>query len=133
MLYFLDTNIVIYAVEGQPAFQQRARNHIARLEGAGHGFVVSELTSTECLVFPFRTGNGPVLLDYHRFFLGPHLTKVPLTAAVHLRAAMIRAVHNHGLADSLHLATAVEFRIERFLTNDQNISGFPDVTVELLP
>lgn len=44
MLYFLDTNIVIYAVEGLPAFQQRARNHIAALESAGHRFVVSDLT-----------------------------------------------------------------------------------------
>jgi hypothetical protein len=32
MLYYLDTNIVIYATEGQLAFQQRARNHIAALE-----------------------------------------------------------------------------------------------------
>jgi hypothetical protein len=31
MLYYLDTNIVIYAVEGQPALRQRARNHLAAL------------------------------------------------------------------------------------------------------
>jgi predicted nucleic acid-binding protein len=133
MLYYLDTNIAIYAVEGQPALQLRARNHIANLENAGHRFVVSELTWTECLVFPLRTGNGP-LLDYHRFFLGPHLTTVPLTAGVHhQRAAMIRGAHHHGLADSLHLAVAVENRFDRFLTNDQSLAGFPDVTVELLP
>jgi len=80
MLYYLDSNVVIYALEGQPALQQRARNHIAALEAAGHQFVVSELTWTECLVLPLRTGNGPLLLDYHRFFLGPHLTRVPLRA-----------------------------------------------------
>jgi predicted nucleic acid-binding protein len=50
MLYYLDINIVIYAVEGQQTFQQRARNHIAALELAGHRFVVSELTWTECLI-----------------------------------------------------------------------------------
>jgi predicted nucleic acid-binding protein len=133
MLYYLDTNIVIYAVEGQPALRQRARSHIAALEGAGHRFVVSELTWTECLVFPLRTGNGALLLDFHRFFLGPHLTTVRLTAAIHHRAALIRGTHNYGLADSLHLAVAVEYRFDRFLTNDQNLAGFPDVTVELLP
>src|SRR5437870_13721584 len=110
MLYYLDSNIVIYAVEGQPALQQRARNHIAALEAAGHRFVVSELTWTECLVFPLRTGNGPLLLDYHRYFLGPHLDTVPLTSAIHHRAAMIRGIYKYGLADSLHLATAVENR-----------------------
>ena len=35
MLYYLDTNIVIYAVEGQPPFQQRAANRVAALENAG--------------------------------------------------------------------------------------------------
>jgi predicted nucleic acid-binding protein len=133
MLYYLDTNVVIYAVEGQPALRQRARSHIAALENAGHRFVVSDLAWTECLVFPLRTGNGPLLLDYHSFFLGPHLTTVPLTPAAHLRAAMIRGTYNHGLADSLHLAVAVEYRLDRFLTNDQNLAGFSDVTVELLP
>ena len=42
MLYFIDTNIVIYAIEGQPALQQRARNHIAGLEAAGNQFLVSD-------------------------------------------------------------------------------------------
>lgn len=133
MLYYLDTNIVIYAVEGEPALQQRARNYIAALEAAGHRFGVGQLSWTECLVFPLRTDNGPLLLDYHRFFLGPHLATVPLTAAVHHRAAMIRGTHNLGLADSLHLAVAVEYRFDRFLTNDQNLAEFPDVRVELLP
>ena len=113
--------------------QQRARNHIAALERAGHRFGVSQLTWTECLVIPLRTGNGALLLEYHRFFLGPHLATVPLTAATLQRAGLIRGVHNHGLADSLHLATAVEYRFDRFLTNDQNLAGFPDVAVELLP
>jgi hypothetical protein len=27
MLYYLDSNIVIYAVGGQPPLQQRSRNH----------------------------------------------------------------------------------------------------------
>jgi predicted nucleic acid-binding protein len=133
MWYYLDTDVIIYAVEGQPAFQQRARNHIAALQNAGHRFLVSELTWTECLVAPLRTGNGPLLLDYHRFLLGPLLTTVPLTAGVHHRAAMIRGTHNHGLADSLHLAVGVEYRADRFLTNDQNLAGFPVLTVELLP
>jgi hypothetical protein len=31
MLYYLDTVIVIYAVEGNPADQQRALNHLAAL------------------------------------------------------------------------------------------------------
>jgi predicted nucleic acid-binding protein len=133
MLYYLDTNIVIYAVEGQPAFQQRARNRIASLEGAGHRFVVSDLTWTECLVLPYRNGDGPLILDYQRFFLGTHITTVSLTAAIHQRAARIRGTHRYGLADSVHLATAVEYRLDRFLTHDNRLAAFTDISVEILP
>jgi predicted nucleic acid-binding protein len=80
-----------------------------------------------------RIGNGPLLLDYERFFSGPHLTCVSLSAAAHHRAARIRATHNYGLADSLHLAIAVENRLDRFLTNDNRLVGFPDIAVEMLP
>jgi hypothetical protein len=58
MLYYLDTVIVIYAVEGNPADQQRALNHLAGLELAGHQFSISELTLTECLV-PIPTDTVP--------------------------------------------------------------------------
>ena len=133
MLYYLDTNIVIYAVEGQQAFQQRARNHIAGLENAGHRFAISELTWTECLVWPYRIGNGPLLLDYERFFVGPRLAALSLSASSFHRAATIRGTHNYSLADSLHLATAVENGIDRFLTNDNRLAGFPGIPVEILP
>jgi hypothetical protein len=46
VLYYLDTVIVIYAVEGNPVDQQRALNHLAALEQAGHRFVISEMTRT---------------------------------------------------------------------------------------
>jgi predicted nucleic acid-binding protein len=133
MLYYLDTNIVIYAVEGQPPFQQRARNHVAALENAGHRFVVGELTCTECLVQPLRAGDAALLLDYEQFFSGSHLTTIPLTPRVHRRAAMIRGAYRYRLADAWHLAVAVEQRIDRFLTNDNRLAAFPDIFVEVLP
>lgn len=124
---------MIYAVEGPQPFQQRARNHIAALENAGHLFVISELVWTECLVWPFRAADGPLLLEYHRFLTAPQLARVPLTAAAHERAAMIRGIHHHGLADSLHLAAAIEARADRFLTNDNRLAAFSDLAVEVLP
>ena len=90
MLYYLDTVVVIYAVEGNPADQQRALNHLAMLEQAGHRFAISELTHTECLVPVFGLGGGQRLSDFFRFFHGPNLRTLGLTAAIHVRAAAIR-------------------------------------------
>ena len=144
MLYYLDTVIVIYAVEGNPADQQRALNHLAALEQAGHRFAISELTRTETLILPFQPGNGQLLQDFFRFFHGPNLRTLGLTAAMHVRASAIRGGYTYpaippaqpkryGLADSLHLAAAIEWGCDVFLTNDNQLANFPDITVEELP
>ena len=73
MLYYLDTVIVIYAVEGRPADQQRTINHLAALEQAGHRFVVSEFSRTECLVPLFDVSEAQRLSHFYRFFHSPSL------------------------------------------------------------
>jgi uncharacterized protein len=89
-------------------------------------------------------GAGQLLSDFFRFFHGPNIRTVPLTAAAHARAAAIRGSHHYpaspgvqpkryGLADSLHLAAAIESGCDIFLTNDNQLSNFPDITVEELP
>lgn len=139
MLFYLDTCIIIYAVEGQPPFRQRAQTHVAALEAAGHSFIISELTRTECLVKPLSAADGNLLLEYAKFFVGPNLATVSLTAAIHQRAALIRGSYrystnkSYGLADALHLAAAIEYRCEHFLTNDLRLNAFPDLIVDVLP
>ncbi len=144
MLYYLDTVIVIYAVEGNPANQQRASNHLAALEQAGHRFAINELTLTECLVPVLGPGDGQRLSDFFRFFNGPNLRTLGLTAGTYTRASVFRGGHTYqaippaqpkryGLADALHLATAIEFGCDVFLTNDNQLANFPDITVEELP
>lgn len=143
MLYYLDTVIVIYAVEGNPADQQRALNHLALLEQAGHEFAVSDLTRTECLVPVLGAGAGQRLSDFLRFFHGPNLRTLGLTSATYTRASSIRGGHTYpaippaqpkryGLADALHLAAAIESGCDVFLTNDNQLTDFPDITVEEL-
>jgi predicted nucleic acid-binding protein len=39
----------------------------------------------------------------------------------------------YGLANAFHLAAAVEFGCDVFLTNDNQLANFPDITVEVLP
>ena len=78
------------------------------------------------------------------FFHEPNLRTLSLTAAMHVRASAIRGGHTYaatppaqpkryGLADALHLAAAIEFGRDVFLTNDNQLATFPDITVEELP
>jgi predicted nucleic acid-binding protein len=136
--------IVIYAVEGNPVDQQRALNHLTALEQAGHRFAISELTLTECLVPVFGPGSGQRLSDFFQFFHGPNLRTLGLTAAIHTRASAIRGSYTYpaispasprryGLADALHLAAAIESGCDVFLTNDNQLANFRDISVEELP
>jgi predicted nucleic acid-binding protein len=139
MVYYLDTCIVIYWVEGPAPFNAHVRTHLGRLQLAGHSFALSEFSRLECLVKPVGTNDGALLLDYEAFFLAPNLTFVPLAFPVCDRAARIRGVHSYpggrrySVQDSLHLAAAVESGCGRFLTNDHRLAGFPDIPVEVLP
>jgi predicted nucleic acid-binding protein len=144
VLYYLDTMVVIFAVEGNTVDRQRASNHLTSLEQAGHRFAISELTRTECLVPAFGPGGGQRLFSFFDFFHLPTLRTVSLTAAMHLRASAIRggnarpatpaaAAKRYGLADSLHLAAAIESGCDVFLTDDNQLANFSGITVEILP
>jgi predicted nucleic acid-binding protein len=144
VLYYLDTAVIIYAVEGDPADQIRAQNHLAALESAAHQFVISELSRTECLIPVFAPGEETRLSEFFEFFHGSNLRTVTLTGAMHTRAAAIRGGYyypalgpgppkRYGLADALHLAAAIESGCDVFLSNDDQLVGFPDITVERLP
>jgi hypothetical protein len=113
-------------------------------ELVGHQFSISELTLTECLVPVLGPGGGQRLSDFFRFFRGPNLRTLGLTTATHVRASAIRGGHTYpavppalptryGLADALHLAAAIEFGCDVFLTNDHQLDNFPDIRVEVLP
>ena len=106
MLVYLDSVICIYAVEGAPSFQIRARARLATMRAASDQPSISDLTWLECRVKPIRLGDAVALADIEAFLTGSDVVRVPMPTAVYERACRIRAVHNYKLADALHLAAA---------------------------
>jgi predicted nucleic acid-binding protein len=133
VLIYLDTNIVIYAVENPPVFGGRATARLAAARANGDGLMVSDLNRLECRSRPLATGDLALLGGYDAFFAAPDVRVVTLTTAVCDRATLIRAHHRYRVPDALHLAAAVESGCGLFLTNDLRLSHFPDLTVEVLP
>jgi uncharacterized protein len=108
MILYLDSNIVIYAVEGNPVFGPKVVLRLASALAVGDSFMVSDLTRMEALVGPLRTNNTIVEASFHSFFARPEVQVVAVTAAVCDRAARIRATYSFKPMDSLQLAAAVE-------------------------
>ena len=132
MIVYLDTNIVIYAVESTPSFGLRAQTRIASALAAGDTLQVSDLTRMEAMVLPLRVGDLMIQADYGAFFSRSEVRVVPITAAVCDRAAAIRAKTRFKPMDALQLAAAVEHGADLFLTNDTRLSSFTGLTVEVL-
>jgi predicted nucleic acid-binding protein len=133
MIVYLDTNIIIYAVEAPPALGLRAQVRIASARAAGDSFMLSDLTRMECLVGPLRSGDAVLEAQFRAFFALPEVRVVPISPAVCDRAARIRATTRFKPMDALQLAAAVEHGANRFLTNDTRLNTFPALTVEVLP
>jgi len=132
VIVYLDTNIVIYAVESTPSFGIRAQTRIASALAVGDTLMVSDLTRMEALVLPLRLGDVTIQADYRAFFSRTEVRVVPVTAAVCDRAALIRATMRFKPMDALQLAGAVEHGADIFLTNDTRLGGFTGLTVEVL-
>lgn len=133
MLIYCDSVIIIYRFEGDPPFKARANQRLSDLQAAGDTIAVSHLSRLECRLLPIRAGDAATLAQYDDFFALTTVQIVPIAQTVFDRATLIRATFNFKLADSLHLAAAVEAGCDLFLTNDTALSRFSDIPVEILP
>jgi predicted nucleic acid-binding protein len=131
MLVYLDTAIVIYAIEGAPAFRNRAFARLQIAKNAGDDLVTSDLTRAECLIRPLRIGDNSLRDDYLAF-LGQTLV-VSHPSEVFDRMTSIRAATNFRIPDARHLATAVHYPCGSFLTNDDRLRSFSGINIESLP
>jgi predicted nucleic acid-binding protein len=133
MRIYCDSVILIYFFEGSPVFQTRVMSRLAEMSGAGDSLVTSDMVRLECRMQPIRSGNTVLLAMYDDLFVQPNVEHIPVTAAVFDRATIIRAMHNFKLADSLHLAAAMEGNCDSFPTNDLRLAGFTGLPIEVLP
>ena len=132
MIIFLDTNIVIYAVENPVVLGPKANGRLTTARAAGDVFMISDLVRMESLVKPLKRGDASLEQEYRLFFATTDVTVVGITAAVCDRAARIRATHNFKPMDALQLAAAVENGADTFLTADARLASFTSLTVEIL-
>jgi predicted nucleic acid-binding protein len=132
MILFLDTNVVIYAVENPAVLGPKANARLTAARTAGDVFMVSDLVRMEALVGPLKQGDATLEQEYRQFFAATDVTVVSITAAVCERAARIRATHNFKPMDALQLAAAAEHGASLFLTADARLASFTSLTVEIL-
>jgi uncharacterized protein len=130
MIVYCDSAILIYYFEHTGPLQVQASSRLAALHTSGHELAVSDLVRLECRVKPIRLGNAAALAVFDQFFNGG-VRIAPINRAVFDRATDIRAQFKYGMADSIHLAAAIEAGCGLFLTNDTRLASFPSLTIDV--
>jgi predicted nucleic acid-binding protein len=119
---YFDTNVFIYLVEGYAAFQTSLSEIRESLLHQEAEIFTSELTLCEVLVVPFRSNNIEVVNTYRQLIEeSGAFTLLPTKRETYIRASLIRAQMGLKMADAIHMATAVEYGCEVFVSNDTSL------------
>ena len=118
---YIDSNIIIYMVEGETELKAGAASAIDRCLREGGLLVTSELTVAECLTGALRRDRQVADTYLDLFDREKLLDVVDVTRSIVRRAAELGAELNLKLLDALHVATAEALGCEVFLTNDRAI------------
>ena len=116
---YIDTNIVIYAIEGLAHYAAQVQPLLKAMKAAEVFVVTSELTLAETLVGPIKTNNLLIQQTYRSFLTTTAVLEVvPISRRILEEAAQLRATSKLKLPDAIHLATALQSQCDSFLTND---------------
>lgn len=118
-LICLDTNIVIYLLEGSDDPLGRLTRLLQAPDHAGSRLMVSQIAVAECLYGANKRGDAELVRLYGDLFFGRSLIDVaPLTMDILLKAASIGPALNLKLVDALHFNSALAAGADAFITND---------------
>jgi predicted nucleic acid-binding protein len=125
---YLDTAPAIYLVEHISPYYEQI---VAGFDSEEVEWIASSLTRMECLVKPIRDANHALAAAYVEFFGTTVSQVVPLSDDVMDRATNLRALHGMKTPDAIHLAAALVWECDTFLTNDHRLgqSGLIRFTV----
>ncbi len=118
-----DTNILIYALEGTSTWSNVAQAIVK--QGESEGAVLSVLAWQELMTGAALKGNNvDKKLDAILRDLGT-TRFVPVTLAICERAVALTKRYGKQVYgyDAIHLATALEYKADTFITNDKALIG----------
>jgi predicted nucleic acid-binding protein len=123
----IDTSVWIYHFEQNSTFGEAAGHVIEQLEAGKFRGIASELTLLELIVKPLQLGRQDAADDYETLLsYFPNLELEPISRAILLDAAALRARYRLRTPDAIQLATGLHSGATLAITNDeawQRIAG----------
>ena len=115
----IDTSVWIYHFEEHSTFGEAAGRVIEELEAGSFRGIASELTLLEIIVKPLQLGRQDAADDYETLLSHfPNLDLIPISRAILLDAAGLRARHRLRTPDAIQLSTAFSSGATLAISND---------------
>ncbi len=129
----IDSNILIYQIEGHPEYRRPAQKIFAAIE-AGHNIgICSTLSLLEVLVQPYRNDDDSRVNQFYALLTTyPNLTWTDLSIEIADLGARLRAKYRIRTPDAIVLATAIHAGASGFIGNDARMRRITETEVMVL-
>ena len=131
---YLDTNILIYLIEGHREFGQAAWQLIADAEAMGAEICTSDLAVCEALIQPYKSKNTDLIKDFEAF-LDPdqsQLSLIEFLPSALEQVPELAASCGLKLVDAMHLSLALQAGCDGFATNDRGFES-AETLIDIIP
>ena len=119
---YIDTNVLIYIVEGIEPFRSQLGLLVEALDAGGLQGVTSDLTIAEVMVKPFARKDQRYITEYSRLLSGASMLEMrSVDRTVLEHSAKLRAEIGGKLADGIHVATAELAGCSHLVSEDSGI------------
>ena len=119
---YWDTMLFVYWMEGHPQYGRRVQQIHRKMEERGDTLCTSAFVLGELLVKPYKLKKIDLIRSIRDFFQSSEIEVLPFDLEAAEAYSRIRAEHTVSAADAIHLASAVQARVDLFLTNDRQLS-----------
>ena len=130
---YLDTNVFIYAFEGNPSEVGHLLVFFEFLQSKVSAAMTSELTLAE-LFASTRPNHLVDRIVYEKLLLGQEFIELrAITRSVLIEAADFRRENKLKLADAIHVATAAQSKCRYFVSADKALKRLPVEMIHIRP
>ena len=129
----LDSNILIYFIEGIPAYKKLTQRIFESIEAGQNQGVCSTLTLLEILVQPYRKQNETLLNEFYGLLTTyPNLEWMDMTVDIADPGARLRAEYGLKTPDSIVMATTLRSGATGLIANDAQLKKVKELNVLVL-
>ncbi len=129
----IDSVIFIYLLERNQEFLSGARSILEAVENGQLAAVMASIGMVEILTGPKKQGRWDLARYYREYLAGfPNLTIKNMSESVVELASDLCARYNIKAVDAIHVATAIDFGAEKFITNDKGLKKIKEINIAFL-